>query len=540
MSVFTFDVKEGNPVNAETIASLTKELGVEEERIEDIKDYATLLGVFHDSCEEIMKMEDYLPTVDYERFPRENVHFPSAENNKLGAWGWKFTIKDHKPMLNTKKLLEGAKVCVKDCVAIADIPMLLGTNFITDYIPTTDATVVTRLLEHGAVIEGKAVCENLCHSATSHSAGTGVVHNPWAMGYSTGGSSSGTAAIVAHDQESVEIGIGADQGGSVRIPSAWSGLCGMKPTFGLIPFTGCASNEATNDTLGIMTENVLSNARGLQAVAGTDGMDDRGFCITGDTYYDKLLALDNHKSLDGIRIGIVLEGFENPAVEERVRECCYKAVKKFEELGATVESISIPLHSKGPLIWSGISKVGGYLTKIGCGVGRRGTSLNDLNEKFMTSMHEKQRWNQAYPSTKNIYFNGLYAVEKFPTLYGKCQNLSRKLKDDYNKALSKFDILVMPTVPFVARSHCDLKNAVSPLDLLGKQVGLSSNTAPFNQSGHPAFAMPCGLLSIQEGPLKDSDVKLPVSLQLVGKWYEELTIYKVAFAFEQSYDWKQL
>ncbi|KAG0682719.1 hypothetical protein C6P40_003444 [Pichia californica] len=539
MSVFTFDVKEGNPVNKDTILALSEQLGVEEKSDTDINDYVKLLGVFHDSCEEIMKMDDYLPTVDYERFPRENIRFPTEEENRLGAWGWKCTIKDKNPESNNR-LLEGSKVCVKDCVAIAGVPMLLGTNFITDYTPTTDATIITRLLIHGAVIEGKSVCENLCHSATSHSAGTGVVHNPLAIGYATGGSSSGTAGIVANEKESVDIGIGADQGGSVRIPSAWSGIYGMKPTFGLIPFTGCASNEATNDSLGIMTSTILSNAKGLQSVAGTDDMDDRGFGVVGKTYYENLLALENPKDLTGIKIGIVKEGFDNPAIEERVKKCCIETIKKFESLGATVEEVSIPLHSKGPLIWTGISKVGGYLTKMGCATGRRGTSLNDLNEKFVSSMHIKERWNEAYPSTKNIYYNGVYAVQNYPTLYGKCQNLSRKLKDDYNTELDKYDILVMPTVPFIARSHCKLEEALTPLDLLGKQVGLSSNTAPFNQTGHPALAMPCGMLPIQEGPLKDKGVSLPVSLQLIGKWYDEDTIYKIAYAFELSYDWKSL
>lgn len=540
MSVFTFDLKENNPITEDTIDYLAKQLGVQEAKDSDIKDYALLLGVFYDACKEIMEMEDYLPSTDLERFPRENIHLPTKDKNKLGGWGWKVTIKDQKPEKNTDRLLEGSFVCVKDCVAIAGVPMLLGTDFITNYTPKTDATIITRLLEAGATIEGKAVCENLCHSATSHSAGTGVVHNPYAMGYSTGGSSSGTAAVVADPQEHVDIGIGADQGGSVRIPAAWSGLFGMKPTFGLIPFTACASNEATNDTLGIMTETVFSNAKGLQAVAGSDNMDDRGFGVVGGKYYEDLLALESSKDLTGVKIGIVKEGFDNPAVEERVKKTCYDAIEKFKLLGATVEEISIPLHKKGPLIWTGISKVGGYLNKMGCGVGRRGTALNDLNELFIHSMHDKERWNKAYPSTKNIYYNGAYAVKEFPSLYGKCQNLSRKLKDDYNAVLSNYDIVVMPTVPFVSRSHCNLDDAVTPLDLLGKQVGLSSNTAPFNQTGHPALAMPCGMLPIEEGYLKDSGVKMPVSLQLIGKWYDEAVIYKIAYAFEQSYNWKDL
>lgn len=540
MSVFTFKTKEGNPVTIDTIKSLATTLGVSEEKEADIKDYATLLGVFHDACTEIMDMADYYPEVNLEKYPRINVRFPGKDENKLGGWGWKFTIKGQASNTSEKNLLEEHKVCVKDCVAIAGVPMLLGTNYVVDYTPTTDATIITRLLENGASIEGKSVCENLCHSATSHSSGTGYVHNPRAFGYSTGGSSSGTGCIIADPNEDVDIGIGADQGGSVRIPSAWSGLYGMKPTFGLMPFTGCASNEATNDTLGIMTTTVLINSKALQATAGTDEMDDRSFGAVCCKYYDDLISLEDPCNLAGFKIGIVKEGFDNPAVEERVKESCYKAIKKFEELGATVEEISIPIHSKGPLIWTGISKIGGYLSKMGCATGRRGIVLNDLNEKFLLSMNDPERWSEAYPSTKNIYFNGAYAVREFPTVYGKCSNLSLKMKDDYNKALSKYDIIVMPTVPFIARSHCNLTEANTPLDLLGKQVGLSSNTTPFNQTGHPALAMPCGLLPVEEGPLAGNSTKLPVSLQLVGKWFDESTIYRIAYAFEQSYDWEKL
>lgn len=180
--------------------------------------------------------------------------------------------------------------------------MLLGTEFIKDYVPQTDATVVTRLLEAGAVIKGKAVCENLCNSATSHSSSTGLVHNPYAMGYSTGGSSSGSAALVGDESEDIPISIGADQGGSVRIPAGWSGIVGIKPTFGLIPFTGCGANEATNDHLGVMTRDVLTNAKGLQVVAGSDDIDDRGFNSIVDPYYDYLLSLEDPKSLKGLKI----------------------------------------------------------------------------------------------------------------------------------------------------------------------------------------------------------------------------------------------
>lgn len=539
MSVFTFETKQSNPITSQDVVSIGDEFGIKEVDEKSLEDYRTLLAVFHDSCEEIMAMEDYIPPVNIERFPRKNVHFPCGDENKLNAWGFKVTIKDVNDS-REKQLLDGHRVVLKDCIGVANVPMLLGTNFIQDYIPETDATVVTRLLESGATIEGKAVCENLCHSATSHSAATGPIHNPLAKGYSTGGSSSGCAALVADPNETIDIAIGADQGGSVRIPAGWCGVVGLKPTFGLIPFTGCASNESTNDHLGILTKDVITNAKALQAVAGSDDIDDRGFNAITTKYYDDLVYLEDPKKLAGFKIAVLKEGFDNPAVESRIKQSCLNAIEKFKELGAVVTEVSIPLHSKGPLIWTGISKVGGYLTKTGCAIGRRGYSMNNLNMKFSEALHDQERWDEAYPSTKNIYYNGAYAVKKFPTLYGKCMNLSRQLKDEYNRILEDFDVIVLPNLPYIANSHVVPKTGLSPLELLGKQVGLSSNTAGFDQSGHPALSLPCGMLPIEEGPLANTGTMLPVSLQIVGKWYDEKTVYRAAHAWEQSFNWKKL
>lgn len=532
MSVFTFETTKNNPVTTETIVGLAKEFGVEENE-KDLEDYKTLLAVFHDSCVEIEQMEDYIPEVDYERFPRTNLHYPDPNTNKLNAWGYKCEIRDAKYAGNG--VLDGLTVAAKDCIGIADVPMLLGTEFIQEYVPKTDATIITRLLEAGAVITGKAICENLCHSGGSNSAATGPVQNPLAIGYATGGSSSGSGALVMAGE--VDISWGADQGGSVRIPAGWCGAFGLKPTFGLIPFTGCASNETSNDHLGVITRDVLTNARGLQAVAGSDGIDDRSFGAITTKYYDDLLAAKNPKSLKGMKIAILKEALESPVFEERIINSFKAAARKFEELGAIVEEVSIPIHSKATAIWTPFSKLGGYLTKVSGNTGRRGLALNDLNEKLRDSLHKQESWDKLYAASKNMYYSGLYAHKNFPGLYGKSMNLSRKLKDLYNKALEEYDLLIMPTLPSVARSHATEEASI--IDLLKKEIGVGTNTAPFDQSGHPALAMPCGMLEILEGPLANSGTKLPVSLQLVGNWFDEKTVYKAAYAWEQSFNWRE-
>jgi amidase len=475
-----------------------------------------------------------MPIVDEQRFPRENIHFPDKADNSHGAWAWKCSI-INKQAKDGK--LYGKTFALKDNIAVKGVPMLLGTNFINGYVPDCDATVATRILEAGGHILGKAVCENLCHSATSHSSGTGIVENPIAKGYSAGGSSSGSGVLVALGK--VYGAVGADQGGSIRVPAANCGIVGLKPTFGLVPYTASGSNEPTNDHLGPMTRNVLDNALFLEAIAGNDNIDDRSFAAPHPSRlptYSSIGHLRQDKPLKGKKFAVITESLATPALDPRVVKTFQTAVSKFIELGATVEEVSIPIHSKGAAIWTGVSKVGGFLAKTSGSFGRRGHQLLGLNS-LLHPMGQKN-WDEAYASTKNIYLNGLYAVENFPLLLAKATNLSRQLRDAYDAALETYDVLLTPTLPYVATSHA-APNA-TPLEQITKQIGLTANTAPFNQSGHPVLALPIGMLEVLEGPGVENHVKLPVSMQVIGKWWDELSVYEASFAWERANDWRTM
>ena len=156
---------------------------------------------------------------------------------------------------------------------VAGVPMMNGSETLEGFVPTRDATIVTRLLAAGATIAGKAVCEDLCFSGGSHTSRTGPVRNPWDLTRSAGGSSSGSAALVAAG--AVDMATGGDQGGSVRIPSAYSGTVGHKPTHGLVPYTGAFPIEFTIDHLGPITRTVADAALMLGVIAGYDGFDAR-------------------------------------------------------------------------------------------------------------------------------------------------------------------------------------------------------------------------------------------------------------------------
>jgi amidase len=165
------------------------------------------------------------------RYPRQPGRRPPPEDNPLGAWYWQTDIRGA-----PSGPLAGKTVAIKDNVCVAGVPMMNGTAVLEGYVPEVDATIVTRILDAGGTIRGKAVCESLCFSGGSHTSDTGPVRNPYDSSRTTGGSSSGSAALVAAGE--VDLAIGGDQGGSIRIPSCWCGVYGLKPSYGLVPYTG--------------------------------------------------------------------------------------------------------------------------------------------------------------------------------------------------------------------------------------------------------------------------------------------------------------
>ncbi len=232
------------------------------------------------------------------RYPRDGGAAPRPEENPLGAWAWRVRIQGA-----AGGLLAGRTIAIKDNVAVAGVPMRNGTVLLDGYVPDQDATVVERVLDAGATILGKAVCESLCFSGGSHTADSGPVRNPYDPIRSTGGSSTGSAALVAAGE--VDLAIGGDQGGSVRIPSCWSGIYGLKPTWGLVPYTGAFPIEASLDHLGPMARSSRDVALLLSVLAGPDGLDPRQHA--GLQPADYLAALGG--DVAGLRLGIVREGF---------------------------------------------------------------------------------------------------------------------------------------------------------------------------------------------------------------------------------------
>src|SRR5437660_2419057 len=183
--------------------------------------------------------------------------------------------------------------------------MMNGASTLEGYVPNVDATVAIRILDAGGTIVGKSHCEYFCLSGGSHTNATGPVHNPHKRGYSAGGSSSGSAVLVAKGE--VDMAIGGDQGGSIRIPSSFCGIYGMKPTHGLVPYTGIMPIELTLDHAGPMTATVADNALLLEVLAGADGLDPRQYAPRTAPYTEA-----PGRGVDGLRIGLLQVGQRPP------------------------------------------------------------------------------------------------------------------------------------------------------------------------------------------------------------------------------------
>src|SRR6201989_3546209 len=259
---------------------------------------------------------------------------PDPAENPLGAWYVRTEIQDR-----PDGPLAGRRVAIKDNIEVAGVPMMNGSRTLEGFVPSRDATVVTRLLAAGATVTGKAVCEDLCFSGGSHTSVTGPVRNPWDTDRTTGGSSSGSAALVASGE--ADLAMGGDQGGSVRIPSSGCGTVGHKPTHGLVPYTGAFPIEATLDHLGPITRTVAAAPLMLSVIAGRRGCDPRQPADLRPPDYTAELNRD----VAGLRVGLVSEGFGHPGLcDERVDQTVRAAADRLREAGMEVGEVSIPWH----------------------------------------------------------------------------------------------------------------------------------------------------------------------------------------------------
>jgi len=498
---------------ATQLKEIGSELGMDlsDDYVEAVRAF---LVPFVDGYDLVGRLPSDLPEVKY---PRTPGYRPEGDENKYGAWIVKTLIRGA-----PNGPLKGKKVAIKDTVCIAGVPLANGTSVLDGYVPEIDATIVTRLLDAGADIVGKTVCEYFSFSGGSATSATGPVHSPRNPGHTPGGSSTGSGAVVAAGE--VDMAIGGDQAGSIRIPASFSGVVGIKPTHGLVPYTGIMGMDTTIDHAGPLTPTVEASAPYLEVLAGEDGLDPRQRNLKVARYTK---ALD--QSAKGLRIAVVREGFGHPTSEADVDAGVRVAAKRFETLGAKVEEVSIPWHLNGVPIWGPIALEGCYHTMYpGAGLGKNVEGLYPIS--LGRAMADLAQHGNELPHTIKVgmllaryadkYYAGLY--------YARARNLRRRLRAAYDAVLANHDLLLLPTTPMMTDP---IPPADAPLDRVMTHCWQSiTNTCPFNVTGHPAISIPCGF----------GKGDRPIGLMLVGKHFDEMTIYRAAHAFERSGDWQKM
>ena len=341
--------------------------------------------------------------------------------------------------------LSGKRVVLKDNICLAGVPMMNGASTLEGYVPDVDATVATRILDAGGTIVGKAHCESFCLSGGSHTSQAGPVHNPYKIGYSAGGSSSGCAALVGAGE--IEMAIGGDQGGSIRMPGSFSGCYGMKATHGLVPYTGAMPIEATIDHLGPMT----GDGRRQRAAARSDRRRRRARSAP----VQRARRQVHRRARPRRRRHAHRRGDRRlPARLVRARCRCRRCARRptgCAALGAIVEEVSIPMHLDGLAIWTPIALEGLQAQMMhgnGMGFNWEGlytTSLLDAHANW------RARANQLSRTLKISMMAGEYFIRQYRGhYYAKAQNLSRLLRKTYDEAFARHELLLMPTTPMKA------------------------------------------------------------------------------------------
>jgi amidase len=450
--------------------------------------------------------------------PARSWRRPAGAQNPLGAWYVRTEIRG-----STTGPLAGRRVAVKDNIAVAGVPMANGSALLDGFVPRRDATVVRRLLDAGAVIVGKAVCEDLCFSGGSHTACTGPVRNPWDAARSAGGSSSGSAALVAARE--VDLALGGDQGGSIRIPASFCGVVGHKPTRGLVPCTGAFPIENTLDHLGPIAATVRDAALALGVLAGPDGLDPRQRCCAHDPAEagTDFLA-DLGSGVAELRIGVLREGFgfaglSQPAVEEAVRT----AIAALAAAGAQISDVSVPWHLDALSVWTVIATDGVVTQMIdgnGFGMNAHGRYDPELITRYAAA--RRQHPGLLPETVKATLFAGRHAIDTTDgRYYAMARNLATDLTAAYDAALETVDVLVMPTLPIIA-SLLPPRGAPRE-ESIARSTEMIVNTAPFDVTGHPATTVPAGLAD-----------GLPAGLMIVGRHHDDATCLRVAAAWEAA------
>lgn len=471
------------------------------------------------------RIEEHLPPLLFAA--REPGRRPRDEEDPYNAWLWKCRIGGA-----AEGLLADKTVSFKDHVAVAGMPLIFNSSPMEGFIADFDATIVTRVLAAGGTVTGK----NTMHGFVGGMCMGGGLGDYWAPlnphdpTRLPGGSSSGSAAAVAAGE--VDIAFGGDQGGSIRIPAAYCGVVGLKPTFGLVSHMGLTfGSEQSLDHTGPLARYVQDAAAALQAVAGHDDYDPRQNRHVPHQL-DVMSSLE--AGVKGLRIGVLAEGFDEP-IDADVRDAVRNAIEVLADAGATIVEVSVPQHR---LVQQAAATLGGEGALALRSTGVFGSGAKTYYPASLIAAVDRM-WTlhggAMSPRTKLNLMTAAFSRRNFHgAAYAKAHNVRPTFQRAYDDALATVDVLAFPTCVTVAppvdppMPRADAERAM--LERTAPAINdMARNTRPFNYTGHPALSFPCG-----------KSENLPVGMQLVGKHFDDARLLQIAYAYQESVDWEKL
>jgi aspartyl-tRNA(Asn)/glutamyl-tRNA(Gln) amidotransferase subunit A len=409
-------------------------------------------------------------------------------------------------------LLRGIPVAVKDNMCTRGVKTTCSSKILYNWIPPYNATVVEKLCRASYTPVGKTNMDEFAMGSSTENSGFFPTRNPWDLGRVPGGSSGGSAAAVAACE--VPIALGSDTGGSIRQPASFCGVVGLKPTYGRVSRYGLVAFASSLDQIGPIARTVSDCALALQVIAGHDPRDATSVPLPVPNYLDALVP-----DLKGIRLGKPVEYF-GEGIDPQVRECVERAIEVMVGLGAECEEVSLPHTEYALPVYYIIapSECSSNLARYD-GVKYGFRTEDDVD---MITMMERTRDQGFGAEVKRRIMLGTYALSAgyYDAYYLKAQKVRTLIKRDFDRAWEKVDVLVTPTSPTVAFEFG--ARTADPLQMYAADVC----TIPVNLAGLPGISVPCGFVD-----------GLPVGLQIIGKAFDEETILRVAYAYEQNTDW---
>jgi aspartyl-tRNA(Asn)/glutamyl-tRNA(Gln) amidotransferase subunit A len=413
------------------------------------------------------------------------------------------------------KPLVGIPVALKDNICTRGVRTTASSRILETFVPPYDATVVTRLEQAGAVIIGKTNCDEFAMGSSTENSAFGPSRNPWAPDRTPGGSSGGSAAAVA--ARMVPAALGSDTGGSVRQPAAMCGIVGLKPTYGRVSRYGLLAFASSLDQIGPLTRTVGDAALLLGVLAGRDPADATTAAAAVGDYVGALTG-----DVRGLRIGVPASMIEK-GVDAEVLAAFRAALQILAARGATLVDIDLPHagHAIGVYYLIATAEASSNLARYdGVRFGFRAAGVKDLK-----SMYARTREGGFGPEVKRRIMLGTYVLSAgyYDAYYLKAQRVRTLILSDYDRAFANVDAVAMPTSPTPAFKIGE--RVADPLQMYLTDVF----TVSANLAGLPAVSVPCGFTA----------GGLPVGLQLTGRRFDEVTLLRMADAYERDTDWWQ-